>query len=425
MLVLKRLADARHDGDRVLAVLRGTAVNHDGKASRFTLPSGQAQEDVCRAALRRAGVEAAAVGMIEAHGTGTRAGDLVELASLASVYGKGDGRCALGSVRTNVGHAEAAAGMVGLLKAVLAVQHGEVPAQLHFHELPREVEPSVGRLFVPTESTAWPVEAGPRIAAACSYGFGGTNAHAIVEQARAVLREVPALRDAAAPHVPAVGAVARRARGHRGATCRLADRARSRDAARRRRPHPGAAPQPRRGAPGGAGELLGGAGPAAAGACRGRGAPRGRLRLRPRRRWRRARLGLRRPRLAVGGHGQGPRRAGCRCRPRRRRDRRARHGGGGVLAARAAAVRRGRDARGQGPAADLHRAGRAGDRAARSRRGASSRRRAVGGRGRGRVRGGRARAWRRGEGHLPPVTSLRGASRGGHRRDGLGRAERG
>ena len=147
---------------------------------------------MCRAALRRAGVEPAAVGMIEAHGTGTRAGDLVELASLTAVYGEGDGRCALGSVKTNLGHAEAAAGMVGLLKAVLAVQHGEVPGQLHFHRLPAEVEPSVGRLFVPTERTAWPVEDGPRIAAVCSYGFGGTNAHAIVEQAPVVLRAVPA-----------------------------------------------------------------------------------------------------------------------------------------------------------------------------------------------------------------------------------------
>ncbi len=193
MLVLKRLDDARRDGDRVLAVLRGTAVNHDGKAARFTLPSGQAQEDVCRAALRRAGVEPAAVGMIEAHGTGTRAGDLVELASLTAVYGAGDGRCALGSVKTNLGHAEAAAGMVGLLKAILAVRHGEVPGQLHFQRLPVELSPSaVGRLFVPTESTAWPVEDGPRIAAVCSYGFGGTNAHAIVEQAPVVLRAVPA-----------------------------------------------------------------------------------------------------------------------------------------------------------------------------------------------------------------------------------------
>ena len=191
VFVLKRLDDAQRDGDRVLAVLRGTAVNHDGNSSRFTLPSGQAQQDVCRAALRRAGVDPAAVGMIEAHGTGTRAGDLVELTSLTSVYGDGDGRCAVGSVKTNLGHTESAAGMVGLLKAVLAVDRGEIPASLNFRRLPAEIERSVGRLFVPTQTTAWPADAA-RIAAVCSYGVGGTNAHAIVEQPPAVVRAVRA-----------------------------------------------------------------------------------------------------------------------------------------------------------------------------------------------------------------------------------------
>lgn len=192
VFVLKRLADAQRDGDRVLAVLRGTAVNHDGKTSRFILPSAQAQQDVFRAALRRADIEPAAVGMIEAHGTGTRAGDLVELKSLTSVYGDGDGRCALGSVKTNLGHTEAAAGMVGLLKAVLAVHHGEVPASLHHHKLPAEIAGSAGRLFVPTATTAWPRSGGPRIAAVCSYGFGGTNAHAIVEEPPAITPPVRA-----------------------------------------------------------------------------------------------------------------------------------------------------------------------------------------------------------------------------------------
>ncbi len=231
VLVLKRLDDAQRDGDRLMAVLRGTAVNHDGKASRFTLPSGQAQQDVCRAALRRAGVEPAAVGMIEAHGTATRAGDLVELASLSAVYGGGDGRCALGSVKTNLGHAEAAAGMVGLLKAVLAVRHGEVPGQLHFNELPAGCE-SPGRLFVPTQSTAWPLADGPRIAAVSSYGFGGTNAHAIVEQPPAVSAGGARVRDRVPPDVPAVGAIGRRARGHGCAARRVAHRPRRLHAAR-------------------------------------------------------------------------------------------------------------------------------------------------------------------------------------------------
>ena len=192
VLVLKRLDDAQRDGDRVLAVLRGTAVNHDGSTSRFTLPSGEAQQDVFRAALRRAGIEPAAVGMIEAHGTGTRAGDLVELTSLTSVYGDGDGRCAVGSVKTNLGHTESAAGLVGLLKAVLAVDRGEIPASLHFRRLPAEIEQSVGRLFVPTATTAWPAGDAARIAAVCSYGVGGTNAHAIVEQPPATVRDVGA-----------------------------------------------------------------------------------------------------------------------------------------------------------------------------------------------------------------------------------------
>ena len=210
MFVLKRLADAQRDGDRILAVIRGTAVAHEGKTSRFTLPSSEAQQDVFRAALRRADVEPAAVGMVEAHGTGTRAGDLVELTSLTSVYGAGDGRCALGSVKSNVGHTESAAGMVGLLKAVLAVGHGVVPASLHFSRLPAEIAPSVGRLFVPTEATDWPLADGPRIAAVCSYGVGGTNAHAIVEQPPAQrARGARAADRRPAPDVPAVGAVDR------------------------------------------------------------------------------------------------------------------------------------------------------------------------------------------------------------------------
>ncbi|MEA2136892.1 MAG: hypothetical protein QOG56_42 [Solirubrobacteraceae bacterium] len=194
VFVLKRLRDAQRDGDRVLAVLRGTAVNHDGNASRFTLPSRQAQQDVCRAALRRADVEPSAVGMIEAHGSGTRAGDLTELASLTSVYGDGAGGCALGSAKSNLGHSEAAAGMVGLLKAVLAVERGEVPASLHFGKLPAAIERPPGRLFVPTETIAWPLRDGPRIAAVCSYGVGGTNAHAIVQQAPAIVRQARAGR---------------------------------------------------------------------------------------------------------------------------------------------------------------------------------------------------------------------------------------
>ncbi|WP_165485524.1 type I polyketide synthase, partial [Protofrankia symbiont of Coriaria ruscifolia] len=182
VLVLKRLDDAMRDQDRVLAVLRGVAVNHDGKTSRFTVPSRQAQEEVFRAVLDIAGVDPADVGMIEAHGTGTIVGDPIEFRSLAAVYGTGRDRCALGSAKTNFGHTESAAGLVGLLKAVLAVHHGEVPASLHFRRWNPAIDPSGTRLFVPTATTPWPVTGGPRLAAVSSYGVGGTNAHAIVEE---------------------------------------------------------------------------------------------------------------------------------------------------------------------------------------------------------------------------------------------------
>ncbi|ABD10374.1 polyketide synthase family protein [Frankia casuarinae] len=182
VLVLKRLDDAMRDQDRVLAVLRGVAVNHDGKTSPFTVPSEQAQEEVFRTALSIADVDPEEIGMIEAHGTGTIVGDPIEFRSLAAVYGRGRGRCALGSAKTNFGHAEPAAGMVGLLKAILAVYHGEVPASLHFRRWNPAINPSGTRLFVPTVTTPWPVTGGPRLAAVSSYGVGGTNAHAIVEE---------------------------------------------------------------------------------------------------------------------------------------------------------------------------------------------------------------------------------------------------
>ncbi|WP_131770558.1 type I polyketide synthase [Candidatus Protofrankia californiensis] len=182
VLVLKRLEDAIRDQDRVLAVLRGLAVNHDGKTSRFTRPSGQAQEEVFRTALANAGVDPADVGLVEAHGTGTIVGDPIEFRSLAAVYGTGRDRCALGSAKTNFGHTESAAGLVGLLKAILAVHHGEVPASLHFRRWNPTIDPSGTRLFVPTGTTPWPVTGVPRLAAVSSYGVGGTNAHAIVEE---------------------------------------------------------------------------------------------------------------------------------------------------------------------------------------------------------------------------------------------------
>ncbi len=183
VVLLKRLPDALRDGDRVLAVIRGTAANQDGRTVNIATPSAKAQTAVYRAALAAAGVSADTIGMVEAHGPGTPVGDPIEYASLAEVYGS-DGPCALASVKTNLGHAQSAAGTLGLMKAVLALQHGAVPPNLHFTALPSEMARITTKLFVPQSVTPWPANGGhPRRAAVSSYGLSGTNAHAIVEQA--------------------------------------------------------------------------------------------------------------------------------------------------------------------------------------------------------------------------------------------------
>ncbi len=181
IVVLKRLEDAQRDGDRVLAVIRGTASNQDGRTRNILTPSKDAQIRVYRSALAGAGIDPATVGMVEAHGTGTPVGDGIEYASVSAVYGA-SGPCALTSVKSNFGHAESAAGVLGLMKTVLAVHHGLIPKNLHFHELPERMAAIESGLFVPTEQVGWPVE-GPRRAAVSSYGMSGTNVHAVLEQA--------------------------------------------------------------------------------------------------------------------------------------------------------------------------------------------------------------------------------------------------
>jgi acyl transferase domain-containing protein/NADPH:quinone reductase-like Zn-dependent oxidoreductase/acyl carrier protein len=183
VVMLKRLDDARRDGDRVLAVIRGTAANQDGRTRNILTPSKDAQVAVFRAALDGAGIDPASVGMVEAHGTGTPVGDGIEYASVSAVYGAA-GPCALTSVKSNFGHAESAAGVLGLIKAVLAIQHGVIPQNLHFNRLPERMAAVETGLFVPTEAVGWPVE-GPRRAAVSSYGMSGTNVHAVLEQAPA------------------------------------------------------------------------------------------------------------------------------------------------------------------------------------------------------------------------------------------------
>lgn len=189
VVLLKRLPDALRDGDRVLAVVRGTATNQDGRTETITMPSLHAQVAAYRAALSAAGVDPGTVGMIEAHGTGTPVGDPIEYRSLATVYGVDGHRCALGSAKSNLGHTEAAAGVVGVLKAVLSLQHAVVPPLAHFTALPDDLAAIDTGLFVPQQVTPWPGGM-PRRAAVSSYGMSGTNAHAILEQAPMV--SVPA-----------------------------------------------------------------------------------------------------------------------------------------------------------------------------------------------------------------------------------------
>jgi len=183
VVLLKRLPDARRDGDRIMAVIRGTAANHDGHTVNIATPSVTAQTAVYKSALDAAGVDAGTIGMVEAHGPGTPVGDPIEYASLANVYGT-ENPCALATLKTNFGHAQSAAGTLGLMKVILALQHGVVPRNLHFTRLPDEMAKIDTKLFVPQEATPWPVRSDhPRRAATSSYGLSGTNAHAIVEQA--------------------------------------------------------------------------------------------------------------------------------------------------------------------------------------------------------------------------------------------------
>ncbi|MGW0535113.1 SDR family NAD(P)-dependent oxidoreductase [Streptomyces sp. NPDC003032] len=212
VVVLKRLSDAVRAGDRVLAVVRGTAVNQNGRGTRLSAPSESAQIDLYHLALERAGVEAGDVGMVEAHGPGTAVGDPIEFAAVAAVYGKGRDKCALGSVKTNIGHTEPVSGVAGLLKAIASLRHGKVPASLHFNSWNPQIDPSGTRLFVPTDTTEWPVRDGTRLAAVSSFGISGTNVHVVLEQppAPAPVPRVPrpappadsaAARDRGAPRV--------------------------------------------------------------------------------------------------------------------------------------------------------------------------------------------------------------------------------
>ncbi|WP_159765670.1 polyketide synthase [Streptomyces sp. HM190] len=181
VVLLKRLADARRDGDPVLAVIRGTAVNHTGGSAGFlTAPSRPAQTAVLRKALAAAGAAPADIGYVEAHGTGTQLGDLVELEALHAVLAGAGHPVAVGSVKTNIGHLEPAAGIAGLIKTILALQAGTIPPSLHHTDPNKSFDFAASPLFVADRPLPWD---GPRIAGVSSFGFGGANAHVVVEAA--------------------------------------------------------------------------------------------------------------------------------------------------------------------------------------------------------------------------------------------------
>ncbi|MEM6110327.1 type I polyketide synthase [Mycobacterium sp. 050272] len=185
VVVLKRLSDAQKDGNRILAVIRGSAVNSDGASSGVTVPNGPAQQALLRQALKVARLTPADIDYIEAHGTGTPLGDPIELDSLSAVFGDREGRAplVLGAVKTNLGHLEAAAGITGFIKTVLAVAHGRIPPNLNFTELTPHASQGVSRLKIATEDMAWPSTEQPRRAGVSSFGVSGTNAHVVIEQA--------------------------------------------------------------------------------------------------------------------------------------------------------------------------------------------------------------------------------------------------
>ncbi|WP_327091023.1 condensation domain-containing protein [Nonomuraea sp. NBC_01738] len=183
VVVLKRLEDAIADGDTIHAVIRGSAVNNDGtRKVGYTAPAVDGQAEVIAAALRSGGIDPATVGYIEAHGTGTALGDPIEVAALAQVF-TGEGAVALGSIKSNLGHTDAAAGVAGLIKTVMALKHRTLPPTANFTAPNPRIDFAATPFEVTTEARAWPAGAAPRRAGVSSFGMGGTNAHIVLEEA--------------------------------------------------------------------------------------------------------------------------------------------------------------------------------------------------------------------------------------------------
>jgi acyl transferase domain-containing protein/SAM-dependent methyltransferase/acyl carrier protein len=194
MVVLKRLSDAQAAGDNILAVIRGSAMNHNGPGSGMTVPSGHAQQVLLRQALIQAGVSPGQVDYLETHGTGTSLGDPIEIRSLGATLGaerSADDPLLIGSVKTNIGHLEAAAGVAGLIKVVLALKHGTIPASLHFNRPNPRIPWDEVPVAVVGQAIPWPERGERRIAGVSSFGLSGTNAHVVLEAALPVVATVP------------------------------------------------------------------------------------------------------------------------------------------------------------------------------------------------------------------------------------------
>jgi len=209
LVLLKPLADAVRDKDNVLAVIRSSAVNQDGRSNGLTAPNGPSQEAVIRQALRSAGVTPGEIGYVETHGSSTPLGDPIEVASLKAVLMQDrapDQPCLLGSVKTNIGHLEAAAGIAGLIKTILSLQYGEIAPHLHLKKLNPHISLANTTFAIPTTRQPWP-QGQRRLAGVSAFGFGGTNAHVILEAVAAPDQPAPAPRTADRPlHVLALSA---------------------------------------------------------------------------------------------------------------------------------------------------------------------------------------------------------------------------
>jgi amino acid adenylation domain-containing protein len=202
LVVLKRLDDALRDGDTIRAIIRGSAINNDGPDKvGFTAPSVDGQVEVISDALKRAGVGAETIGYVEAHGTGTPMGDPIEVAALTRVFRQSTDAVetvALGTLKSNLGHMDAAAGVAGLIKAVLALEHGAIPPSLHFQAPNPALGLETSPFYVNNHAVEWPRNGHPRRAGVSSFGIGGTNAHVIVEEAPAV---APSVEETDRPHL--------------------------------------------------------------------------------------------------------------------------------------------------------------------------------------------------------------------------------